>query len=854
MFCSTASPEDATMIRRLHSLLPLGLILLAACSDEDPKNSDSGDATAGEAVPAVDSNVTLSDVDGDGWTVAEGDCDDSNHDVYPGAPELCDGLDDNCDGVVDETHPDTDGNGIADCLETERCDGYDNDGDGLIDEGFDADGDGLSDCLDSEECDGLDNDGDGEIDEGFDYDGDGFLACGPDASDCDDSNAAVNPVASEIDGNGQDDDCDGIVDNERWDAAALIITEIMNNPAAVADPDGEWFELHNPGSDPIELAGLSLRSGGGESHLIQPERTLAIPAGGHVVLGLSDDPAVNGSIPVDYVYSDIRLGNEADVLQLWAGDRLIDEVAWDDGVDFPDVSGASMELDALAIDASLNDTGNFWCASVGVGPGPDAGTPGASGGLCPTVDRDGDGYAPDEGDCDDTDITIGPGMTEVPYDGLDNDCDPLTLDDDLDEDGFDISTDCDDLDDTTFPGSAIDATSSECMYDGDGDGYGSSTPPAGFDAGTDCDDVDLSVNPGEDEVCDGVDNDCDTLVDDDDSDTIDASFSWIDVDVDGYGDATSTPVLSCSGAVTGSGFADNPSDCDDADPAINPESTEVAYDGIDDDCDGADLVDVDRDGFADTSVGGTDCDDDDNMVFPYQWEDNSDGVDNDCDGAIDTADTDSPTSLSLSDDDYDTVSFGTAAIDFCGTTYTSLSISSNGLLTFSSGTSSLSESANSFAGHVGAAAMWDDLRPASGGGCGTIYWFDHGDAVGVYYRDVCQYSSGPQTVTATVIFHEDGLVHMSHEYNDISDGLVGVSCGDGTVDSEWDLSDDTWTDLSLGLGQGTENMVYEQWSSGNDIDGTSRTFCMQSGTDSDSDDWTDECGDQDDTDAQIYPR
>ena len=150
--------------------------------------------------------------------------------------------------------------------------------------------------------------------------------------------------------------------------------------------------------------------------------------------------------------------------------------------------------------------------------------------------------------------------------------------------------------------------------------------------------------------------------------------------------------------------------------------------------------------------------------------------------------------------------------------------------------------------------MWDDLRPSSGGGCGTVYWYDHGDAIGVYYRDVCQYGSSSQTVTATVVFHEDGLVHMSHESNNISDGLVGVSCGDGTVDSSWDLSDDTWTDNALGLGQGTENMVYEQWSSGNDIASTARTFCMQSGTDSDGDDWTDECGDQDDTDDQIYPR
>ena len=54
--------------------------------------------------------------------------------------EICDGVDNDGDGLIDEGFPDTDGDGIADCVDTETCDGKDNDGDGLIDEGCNVDG------------------------------------------------------------------------------------------------------------------------------------------------------------------------------------------------------------------------------------------------------------------------------------------------------------------------------------------------------------------------------------------------------------------------------------------------------------------------------------------------------------------------------------------------------------------------------------------------------------------------------------------------------------------------------------------------------------------------------------------
>ena len=74
-------------------------------------------------------------------------------------------------------------------------------------------------------------------------------------------------------------------------------------------------------------------------------------------------------------------------------------------------------------------------------------------------------------------------------------------------------------------------------------------------------------------------------------------------------------------------------DCDDDDPWVNPAAIEIPYDGVDNDCDGADMSDVDGDGFDWDGVGGTDCDDGDASIHSDAVEIPYDGVDNDCDGA-----------------------------------------------------------------------------------------------------------------------------------------------------------------------------------------------------------------------------
>ncbi len=417
-----AAQPGALMTRTsslMFSFLPATLALaLLGCDAEGDKPTESGDDSA-----VIDSvYVPPLDNDGDGVTVTDGDCDDEDAARYPGRSEDCDGVDNNCNGVIDEGLADVDSDGTADCMDLEECDGVDNDGDTEVDEGFgDLDGNGVADCVGTEICDGLDNNDDGRIDEGYDADGDGATSCG---DDCNDADASVGPGAVEIGDDWVDNNCDGLIDDGSWAEGDLAITEIMNNPGAVADPDGEWFEVYNTSDRTLILNGLVISSGAQE-HQVTDLALVLLEPGDFFIFASNDDDTTNGDVEVGYVYDVVSLSNEDDDIALSAGAVLIDSMTWDNGVTLPDPDGASFGTDYGNYDATLNDDVSIWCEATlrwTSDPTSDYGSPGDDNEYCSTYDHDHDGFNGAEGDCDDADDTTYPGAWEG-TDPVDNDCD-----------------------------------------------------------------------------------------------------------------------------------------------------------------------------------------------------------------------------------------------------------------------------------------------------------------------------------------------------------------------------------------------------------------------------------------------
>ncbi len=577
---------------------------------------------------------------------APGDCDDNNAAVHPNATEICDGIDNNCDGQVDEGFPtvnyyrdaDGDGYGTPNDVFAAKCSAPA----GYVSAGNDCDDNNAAihpGAID--DCDGIDNDCDGQVDEDgplvtyyFDVDGDGYgspdnpvtTRCFAPANlvtnnlDCNDQDANIHPGATEV-CNGIDDDCDGQVDED-----FPLVTYYF-------DEDGDGYGSPNA---PVQArCGAPLNTV--TNNLDCDDQNANVhPGATEICNGIDDncDGQVDEGFPLVTYYFDID------------GDGYGDPNNPVKARCFVPQNTVSNNLDCNDQDANVHPGATEICNGI------DDNCDGQVDEGFPLVtyyfDVDGDGYgnpnAPVQArclapqntvsnnlDCNDQDASVHPGATEICGNGIDDNCNGQV------DEGFS---------NTTY------------YRDADGDGYGNPsvkitakcTAPAGYVTNkTDCNDNDASVHPGATEICDGIDNNC--------NGRIDEGFPLItyykDADGDGYGD----PSVGTTGRCTvPAGYVSNRTDCNDNDATVHPGATEIC-DGIDNNCNGRidegfPLItyykDADGDGYGDKSVvttsrctpptgyvtNRTDCNDNNAAVYPGAPE-ICDGIDNNCNGQVD---------------------------------------------------------------------------------------------------------------------------------------------------------------------------------------------------------------------------
>lgn len=154
----------------------------------------------------------------------------------------------------------------------------------------------------------------------------------------------------------------------------ILITEVMPDPAKVADTRGEWFEIYNTRTEDVNLASLIVRSEGGtagEKYIVTTDAI--IPARGFFVFGRSTDTALNGGFNANLAWGTaLSLGNTSDYLRLEMPDgTLLAGLAWSSSV-----SGASLEVHGGTLPSIGPDDLAATPVNLVYGLG-DRGTPGA---------------------------------------------------------------------------------------------------------------------------------------------------------------------------------------------------------------------------------------------------------------------------------------------------------------------------------------------------------------------------------------------------------------------------------------------------------------------------------------------
>lgn len=705
---------------------------------------------------------SLTDNDSDGF-LSDVDCDDDNPNVNPAATETCNGIDDNCDGDIDEGvlsmfYYDADGDGFGtpdsammdcsmpmgfasnnmDCddnnenvnpIASEDCNGIDDNCDGDIDEGLvgtfflDSDGDGYGDfnsptmdCFmptgyvtNSEDCDDTDPleqpnqtwypdaDGDGYSD------GNSVTSCERPMGlfhsseilnldgDCNDFDANTFPGAAEI-CDYSDNDCNGLIDDD-------VISQDY-----YFDGDGDGYGTGVAIND-CQSPGANYVPQGGDC---DDTNANVNPGVTEICDGLDNN--CDGEVDEDVVLLSYYLDGDGDGYGTGTaindcespGANYVTQGGDCDDTNADVNPGMSELCDGLDNDCNgmINDGlvfQDYYLDTDGDGYGV-----GMAINDCQAPA--GNTYATQAGDCDDTNADVNPGQTEL-CNGEDDNCNGQTdegllatyfLDSDSDGFGDDNMTitdcgpsgdyvanggDCDDSNNTVFPGAdeLCDGIDNNCdgevdeglspmdyYLDSDGDGFGSgmaisdcTSPGADYVTQTgDCDDSNADINPGATEICDGVDNNCDGDIDE----GVLSTF-YLDSDGDGFGSA----FLTETGCDAPMGYVDNPDDCDDDNAAINPPASEICN-GMDDNCDGSVdegvlityYADADGDGFGDANVtqedcslpngfaeNSDDCDDTNADINPDATEIPANNIDEDCDGMDGMVNTDELVELNI---------------------------------------------------------------------------------------------------------------------------------------------------------------------------------------------------------------
>ena len=588
------------------------LIFLFACSSESKDNP-----TDGTVVESIDE-------DGDGF-LSDEDCDDSNSQINPNTPELCDGIDNNCDGNIDEDvlstfYADSDEDGFGSPnISIEAC----SPSDGFVSIGTDCNDSDANTYPGAEElCDGVDNNCDDTIDEGLgelfyvDEDRDGFgdenqmvdtcqldVGLSTIAGDCDDTNANISPIENEF-CDDIDNNCDGNIDEDVTQRFYL-------------DTDGDSFGSDDNFVDACEIPeGYVTMAGDCDDteSFAHPSAFEICDAIDNNCDGNIDESGAIGSIDFFEDYDGDGFGNaNITVLSCTVPTGYTtnsDDCNDTDGLVSPDGTETCNQIDdncdgtvdEEAIDASIwnidYDSDGFGSSSYTV-----------------TQCTQPTGYVADSSDCDDTDGLIFPGAAES-CNQIDDDCDGVidnqatmnlnTYYEDTDEDGYGVET----------------QTQEAC------------TLPSGYaEQFGDCDDENSEAYPSSVELCNEIDDDCDGIVDE--SDATDAYFYYADIDLDGYGDDTNA-IFGCAQP---NGYVENNDDCNDASDSISPAATELCN-STDDDCNGiiddpsalnydTYYEDNDGDGFGSSistnacsvptgySTNSDDCDDDNIAITPF---------------------------------------------------------------------------------------------------------------------------------------------------------------------------------------------------------------------------------------------